>query len=591
MGKGKKALGAMVVTGAVVAAMAVAGCSSSGTSQSGGNDAVSIQSVASQAFVDIDGAKTQAVIVEYSGDVDASSVSADDFEVTDYATYTYGKQGADGFERGDGAAAGTVTKAYVNSERSTSDKGGTDSGKYVVLEVNTDYMLAGNTPAYTTTTMVGVKQTGEVTSKGKAIEASSDEVKNYTIEDVEGTKPNGEKETKTQITADADSIIIPELSGNDSWKIGETFAAKDCFSEYTGQTSDFDLTYSIYVPKLTDADKGHVALALHILDAGSLGEDPMLTLTESQAPVDWASDAVQSQQKTIVVCPQVTEKQRSSNDYVATSEINTALWELMDYLVNDSDYAAYIDTNRIYGTGQSMGGMTLMDMAAQRDNYFAGFMISGSQWSNCYNKDVASEGQVARTPENDPHTFTGDYAKDANYENWYYQVSDDNILIFNCEGDQMSHGLWEYTNKYFTANDAALNTTTITPDGNVSAGDAAVKTLVSNPGAVNINWVTFEGGSHMSTWKYSYEFTEGFKWLVQQTRDSEMSRAKVEGLNAEYNGTTGDGFTGGTKGMNSALFGITGPSEVYSEGWTPESVAEYLAAHPDANKKNGPTGK
>ena len=574
MVKGKRALGVVVATAAIVATMAVAGCSASGANQGDGGETASIKSVSSQAFVDIDGAKTQAVIVEYTDDVDASSVSATDFEVTDYATYTYGVQGAEGFERGDGAAAGTVTKAYVNDERATSDKGGVDAGKYVVLEVNTDYMLAGNTPAYTATTMVGVKQIGELSSKGKTVQASSDEVKNYTIEDVEGTKPNGEKETKTVITADADSIILPELTGSDSWKIGEKFATADCFSEYTGERSDFDLLYSIYVPQLSDADKGHVALALHILDAGSLGEDPMLTLTESQAPVDWASDSVQSQQKTI-----------------ATSEINTALWELMDYLVNDSDYADYIDTNRIYGTGQSMGGMTLMNMAAQRDNYFAGFMISGSQWSNCYNKDVASEGQVARTPETDPRTFAGDYASDPNYENWYYQVSDDNILVFNCEGDAMSHGLWEYANKYFTANGAALNTAMIEPDGNVSAGDAVIENLVSNAGATAINWITFKGGSHMSTWKYSYEFTEGFKWLLQQTRDSEMSRAKVEGLNAEYNGTTGDGFTGGTKDMNSALLGINGPSEVYSEGWTPESVAAYLAVHPDAKKKNGPTGK
>ena len=215
MVKGKRVLGVVVATAAIAATMAVAGCSASDANQGDGETA-SIKSVSSQAFVDIDGAKTQAVIVEYSDDVDASSVSADDFEVTDYATYTYGAQGAEGFERGDGAAAGTVTKAYVNDERATSDNGGVDAGKYVVLEVNTDYMLAGNTPAYTATAMVGVKQTGELTSKGKAVQASSDEVKNYTIEDVEGTKPNGEKETKTVITADAESIILPELTGGDS---------------------------------------------------------------------------------------------------------------------------------------------------------------------------------------------------------------------------------------------------------------------------------------------------------------------------------------------------------------------------------------
>ena len=69
MVKGKRALGVVVATAAIAATMAVAGCSASDANQGGGETA-SIKSVSSQAFVDIDGAKTQAVIVEYSDDVD-----------------------------------------------------------------------------------------------------------------------------------------------------------------------------------------------------------------------------------------------------------------------------------------------------------------------------------------------------------------------------------------------------------------------------------------------------------------------------------------------------------------------------------------
>lgn len=585
-----KLVGAVALAAALVPT--IAGCSSNSgtqeapTSTASDNADAAIVSVKSHAFVDIDGAKTDAIIVEYDGSIDADSVSADDYQITDYATYSIEQKGDTALERGDVATAGTVTKAYVNDEAALSD-GSAESGTYVVLEVDTDYMLAGNTPAYTATTMVGVTQTGEVESGDVTVAASTEEKTNYTITERENTKPSGETEMKTFIEADPSSIIIPELTDNANWKIGEKFAATNCYSEYTGETSDFDLIYSIYVPDLTDDDKGNVAVALHILDAGSLGEDPMLTLTESQAPVDWASDAVQSKQKTIVICPQVTEQQRSSNDYVATSEVNTALWELLDSIIDE--YGDYVNTDRIYGTGQSMGGMTLMAMAAQRDNFFAGFMIAGSQWSNCYNKDLINDG-AARDPENDPNTFVGDYANDPNYLNWYYQVSDDNILIMNCQGDQMSHGLWEYTAEYFEAAGAPIAQSTWNPSEPVADQNAAVEDLVSQDCAVNIRWGTFEGGDHMSTWKYSYDITAGFDWLLSQTRSSEIERGKVEALNNEWLGRNAEGeviANSGTRNFNSALFGMNGPDEVYSEGWTPESVESYLAEHPDAGNSKG----
>lgn len=581
----------------VMAAATIAGCSAAPNSTAaeggGGTADDAIEAVYSHNFVDIDGAKTDAIIVEYADKVEADSVSADDYRISDYATFQNGQKGADAFERGDAETAGGIVDVYVNDACDTSASRGTDSGNYVVIEVGTDYLLAGSTPAYTKTTMAGITQVGDVTVGGKTVSAGSKEKGNYTATEQEKLNREGESQgMETVIATDARYALLPELTGNEHWRIGETFEATGCFSEYTGETSDVDLTYSLYVPDLTDADKGSVAVALHILDAGSLGEDPLLTLTESQAPVSWAGDEVQGLQKTIVICPQVTEEQRSSNDYVATSEVNTAAWELLDTVI--AEYAEYVDTDRIYGTGQSMGGMTLMAMAAQRDNFFGGFWISGSQWSNCYDKDVASEGQVARSPENDPSTFVGTYADDPNYENWYYQVSDDNILVMNCEGDAMSHGLWEYTDQYFSAAGAQIAKATWNPNDSLDSQNAIVGSLVSHDAGTNLNWGTFEGGDHMSTWKYSYDLEAGFKWLVQQTRSDEQARGKVEGLNNPWLGRDASGAIvagSGTRGLNSAFYTPNGADECFTEGWTPESVAAYRAAHPEAEKQDGPSGK
>lgn len=121
---------------------------------------------------------------------------------------------------------------------------------------------------------------------------------------------------------------------------------------------------------MLDANKGNVSLVIHMEHAGSNDSDPMAAITSSRAAVRLASPEIQSENPAIIVVPQVEESRRSTDDMVASSEVNTAAWELLDYLLDI--YSDYIDVNRIYGTGQSMGGMTILNMASQRDNFFAG---------------------------------------------------------------------------------------------------------------------------------------------------------------------------------------------------------------------------
>lgn len=106
-----------------------------------------------------------------------------------------------------------------------------------------------------------------------------------------------------------------------------------------------------------------------------------------------------------------------------------AIWQLMDHLTRQY----YIDPDRIYGSGQSMGGMTIMAMAAQRDNYFAALLPMSCKWGNNFNKDYPFNGTAYY---NMPADGTIVWQKDShgnpvNYNNWFYMVSDDNILYLN----------------------------------------------------------------------------------------------------------------------------------------------------------------
>lgn len=55
-----------------------------------------IVDVKSYGFVDLEGAKTSAIIVEYNQNIKADSVNKNDYEITDYAIYSEKK---DGFEK------------------------------------------------------------------------------------------------------------------------------------------------------------------------------------------------------------------------------------------------------------------------------------------------------------------------------------------------------------------------------------------------------------------------------------------------------------------------------------------------------------
>lgn len=136
-----------------------------------------------------------------------------------------------------------------------------------------------------------------------------------------------------------------------------------------------------------------------------MSSDPRLTLTESQAAANYASASFQALAKkngldgVIVVCPAIAEfypmdaanphyNLRMARDNWTLNCAEPAIWELMDAITQQ--YA--IDPDRIYGSGQSMGGMTVMAMAAQRDNYFAALLPMSCKWGNNFNKEYPFNG-------------------------------------------------------------------------------------------------------------------------------------------------------------------------------------------------------
>ena len=146
----------------------------------------------SYGFVDLEGAKTSAIIVEYNQDIKADSVDKNDYEITNYVIYSEKK---DSFEKtieidkdSIKGNEGQITKVYVNNKPEISKNGGIKEGKYVVIEVNTAYMLMGQNLSYTSTMMASVKQIGGITGKNEKIDAGTKEISNYTLSEEKQTR-------------------------------------------------------------------------------------------------------------------------------------------------------------------------------------------------------------------------------------------------------------------------------------------------------------------------------------------------------------------------------------------------------------------
>lgn len=278
------------------------------------NNAIKV--VFSYGFVDLEGAKTSAIIVGYDRPILSSSVSKDKFEIQNYTTITENSLGYEGAIEVDGdkikGNESQITKVYVNDKAQTAKKG-KKSGNFVIIEVNTAYMLSSQNLIYTTSMIASAKQVGTLKAADKSqITANSDFVTNYTTS--ASTDRRGVEHTNYE--ANKSKIILPQFAEGSLWTLnyeGEgAFKATNCFSEYTGKYEDFELPYAIYVPdeKTMEANKGNISLTIHMEHAASLGSDPMSALTSSIAASKHASSLVQKENPAIIVVPQVEESRR-----------------------------------------------------------------------------------------------------------------------------------------------------------------------------------------------------------------------------------------------------------------------------------------
>ncbi|MBR4750987.1 MAG: hypothetical protein IK077_04440 [Thermoguttaceae bacterium] len=139
--------------------------------------------------------------------------------------------------------------------------------------------------------------------------------------------------------------------------------------------SGFKMQYLLFVPENYDASQQY-PLVMFIPDARAAGRDPNFSLSVGWGGVVWATAAEQTKRPCFVLIPVFTEV-IVDDDFNTSPQIAVAV-----RLIENLCQTRSIDTNRLYATGQSMGGMTSFHLSVAYPDLFAAYLFVGSQWNN-----------------------------------------------------------------------------------------------------------------------------------------------------------------------------------------------------------------
>ena len=263
--------------------------------------------------------------------------------------------------------------------------------------------------------------------------------------------------------------------------------------EYVDSETGLSVTYNLFLPAGYDASKSY-PLVVFIADSSCAKGDASQSLTQGLGALVWASDEWQAANKCIVCVPTYPETILDDHDGYTTTEYVELTKRLIDSV--SSEYA--VDTNRIYGTGQSMGCMTTLILASEYPDLYAACMFVDGQWDVNTLSNLESQKFIYFAAEDDARAFAG-----MNEVMNMFQV--DNVPFASAQWD----GAW-------------------TPD---ELSSAASDLFANGSDANFVSWTTGSieanggmgggmggAGVHMASFDYAYNCIAVMEWLFQQVK-------------------------------------------------------------------------
>ena len=269
------------------------------------------------------------------------------------------------------------------------------------------------------------------------------------------------------------------------------YASKFTQETYTDSSTGLSVTYNLLLPEGYDASQSY-PMVVFIADSSCAKGNAEQSLTQGRGALVWATEEWQKAYPCIVCVPTYPETILDDHNGYSTTEYVELTKRLIDSVA--SNYA--VDSNRIYGTGQSMGCMTTLILASEYPNLYAACMFVDGQWDTSALSGLESQKFVYFAAEDDQPAYKGMSEVKA---------------MFDTDSVPYAYAQWDGT---------------WTPDELSSAAEA----LFGEGKAANfVSWKsgTIEGGSgggkggasyHMASFDYAYNCVAAMEWLFQQSK-------------------------------------------------------------------------
>ena len=255
----------------------------------------------------------------------------------------------------------------------------------------------GKNPVFTKTTKKNAVTTGK-------LPAGTYYVKVRAYQTVSGSKKYGTWSSvkKVKINAETQTSTVSNTIAVDKEALKINYADKFSQETYTDSSTGLSVTYNLFLPENYDASKSY-PLVVFIADSSCTGNDATVSLTQGRGGLVWAASEWQAAHPTIVAVPTYPETILDDHGSYTTTEYVELTKRLIDAI--SSEYA--VDTNRIYGTGQSMGCMTTLILASEYPNLYAACMFVDGQWDVTALKGLEGQKFVYFAAEDDTNAYNG----------------------------------------------------------------------------------------------------------------------------------------------------------------------------------------
>lgn len=251
--------------------------------------------------------------------------------------------------------------------------------------------------------------------------------------------------------------------------------------QQTGKT----MQYNLLIPEGAETGE-NFPLVLFMADASTVGKEVTAPLTQGYGALAFASDRDQKAHPSFVLVPQYTDW-AVQDDWSTTEEVEMTI-RLLEAVCS----AHNVDTNRLYTTGQSMGGMMSFYFNITHPDLFAASLFVSSQWDTSKMQEFGKK-------------------------HFFYVVA---------SGDGKASGGMQDLARVLKENDARVDSASWSAKLPGPEQERLAEELIARGG--HINFIKWETGSvlpetgrameHMASFDYGYRIAAIRDWLFRQSK-------------------------------------------------------------------------